>query len=81
MLKEDSSVLGVVEGQLHKPCACPCSAGIALMMWNTFLVKRFSAATYLVDKVRSCLCVCVRARAHALVYEGINKAKDLHLHV
>uniref|UniRef100_A0A8D0WYR6 Rab3 GTPase-activating protein non-catalytic subunit n=1 Tax=Sus scrofa TaxID=9823 RepID=A0A8D0WYR6_PIG len=25
--------------------------GIALMMWNTFLVKRFSAATYLVDKV------------------------------
>ena len=58
-------MLGVVEGQLHKPCACPCSAGIALMMWNTFLVKRFSAATYLVDKVRSCLCVCVRARAHA----------------
>lgn len=26
--------------------------GIALMMWNTFLVKRFSAATYLMDKVR-----------------------------
>ncbi|MXQ82009.1 hypothetical protein E5288_WYG004784 [Bos mutus] len=25
--------------------------GIALMMWNTFLVKRFSAATYLMDKV------------------------------
>ncbi|ELK32161.1 Rab3 GTPase-activating protein non-catalytic subunit, partial [Myotis davidii] len=25
--------------------------GIALMMWNTFLVKRFSAATYLLDKV------------------------------
>uniref|UniRef100_A0A452VC14 RAB3 GTPase activating non-catalytic protein subunit 2 n=1 Tax=Ursus maritimus TaxID=29073 RepID=A0A452VC14_URSMA len=24
--------------------------GIALMMWNTFLVKRFSAATYLMDK-------------------------------
>ena len=58
-------MLGVVEGQLHKPCACPCSAGIALMMWNTFLVKRFSAATYLVDKVRSCLCVCVCARARA----------------
>ncbi|XP_023586739.1 rab3 GTPase-activating protein non-catalytic subunit isoform X5 [Trichechus manatus latirostris] len=25
--------------------------GVALMMWNTFLVKRFSAATYLMDKV------------------------------
>uniref|UniRef100_A0A2K5R807 RAB3 GTPase activating non-catalytic protein subunit 2 n=1 Tax=Cebus imitator TaxID=2715852 RepID=A0A2K5R807_CEBIM len=25
--------------------------GIALMMWNTFLVKRLSAATYLMDKV------------------------------
>lgn len=25
--------------------------GISLMMWNTFLVKRFSAATYLMDKV------------------------------
>ncbi|KAM5238893.1 rab3 GTPase-activating protein non-catalytic subunit [Ctenodactylus gundi] len=25
--------------------------GIALMMWSTFLVKRFSAATYLMDKV------------------------------
>ncbi|XP_012921972.1 rab3 GTPase-activating protein non-catalytic subunit isoform X3 [Heterocephalus glaber] len=25
--------------------------GIALMMWNTFLVKRFSAAAYLMDKV------------------------------
>ncbi|XP_049724572.1 rab3 GTPase-activating protein non-catalytic subunit isoform X4 [Elephas maximus indicus] len=25
--------------------------GIALMVWNTFLVKRFSAATYLMDKV------------------------------
>ncbi|XP_038616705.1 rab3 GTPase-activating protein non-catalytic subunit isoform X2 [Tachyglossus aculeatus] len=25
--------------------------GIALMMWNTFIVKRFSAATYLMDKV------------------------------
>ncbi|XP_075386582.1 rab3 GTPase-activating protein non-catalytic subunit isoform X2 [Tenrec ecaudatus] len=25
--------------------------GIALMMWNTFLVKRFSSATYLMDKV------------------------------
>uniref|UniRef100_A0A452S4C8 RAB3 GTPase activating non-catalytic protein subunit 2 n=1 Tax=Ursus americanus TaxID=9643 RepID=A0A452S4C8_URSAM len=24
--------------------------GVALMMWNTFLVKRFSAATYLMDK-------------------------------
>ncbi|XP_045716107.1 rab3 GTPase-activating protein non-catalytic subunit [Phyllostomus hastatus] len=25
--------------------------GVALMMWNTFLVKRFSAATYLMEKV------------------------------
>ncbi|XP_074165300.1 rab3 GTPase-activating protein non-catalytic subunit isoform X1 [Sminthopsis crassicaudata] len=25
--------------------------GIALMMWNTFIVKRFSSATYLMDKV------------------------------
>ncbi|XP_054432581.1 rab3 GTPase-activating protein non-catalytic subunit [Pteronotus mesoamericanus] len=25
--------------------------GVALMMWNTFLVKRFSAAAYLMDKV------------------------------
>uniref|UniRef100_A0A8C9B4Q2 RAB3 GTPase activating non-catalytic protein subunit 2 n=1 Tax=Phocoena sinus TaxID=42100 RepID=A0A8C9B4Q2_PHOSS len=30
--------------------------GIALMMWNTFLVKRFSAATYLMDKPFLCLC-------------------------
>lgn len=26
-------------------------SGIALMMWNTFMVKRLSAATYLMDKV------------------------------
>lgn len=29
----------------------PVQNGIALMMWNTFLVKRFSAAAYLMDKV------------------------------
>uniref|UniRef100_A0A8B9SNH2 RAB3 GTPase activating non-catalytic protein subunit 2 n=1 Tax=Anas platyrhynchos TaxID=8839 RepID=A0A8B9SNH2_ANAPL len=27
--------------------------GIALMMWNTFIVKRLSSATYLMDKVRA----------------------------
>jgi len=29
--------------------------GIALMMWNTFLVKRLSSATYLMDKVSAVL--------------------------
>lgn len=27
-------------------------AGIAVMMWNTFIVKRLSAAAYLMDKVK-----------------------------
>lgn len=29
--------------------------GIALMMWNTFIVKRLSSATYLMDKVSAVL--------------------------
>uniref|UniRef100_A0AAR2JUW2 RAB3 GTPase activating protein subunit 2 (non-catalytic) n=1 Tax=Pygocentrus nattereri TaxID=42514 RepID=A0AAR2JUW2_PYGNA len=36
-------------------------SGISSMMWNTFIVKRFSAAAFLMEKcVCVCVCVCVQ---------------------
>jgi hypothetical protein len=43
----------VMEATVCQHTAFTSYLGIALMMWNTFLVKRFSAAAYLMDKVSS----------------------------
>lgn len=42
------------------------SAGIAVMMWSTFIVKRFSAAAFLMDKVTRL--------THSLTYWFIKQA-------
>lgn len=55
IVKENSNLLDMLNKKIHEHytyhSAFTCCLGIALMMWNTFLVKRFSAATYLMDKV------------------------------